>query len=338
MPIGQYYTPRDSIFTLSSYLRLELSRIFLKLENLQPSGSFKSRGIGNLVLQALKTHEDSGDDRPIHFYASSGGNAGLACVAAANALGCSSTIVVPTSTEESTVARLWDAGASQVFVHGSNWSLSDGHMRNIVMPQAGQKGEVAVYVPPFDHHDIWSGVSTIIPELKRQLPSEAIPDAIVCSVGGGGLLSGIMTGLIREGWSTQVLAIETAGADSLAQSVQQKTLVALPEITSIATSLGAPMVAQQALSYALRGEVSSVVVDDSQACESSWRFADDERILIEPACGASLALVYGGQLERYVKGFSSDSIVVIVACGGSRITLDAMQDYKQRFGGTSTAG
>lgn len=116
------------------------------------------------------------------------------------------------------------------------------------MPQAEQKGEVAVYVPPFDHQDIWAGVSTIIPELKRQLSSEAIPDAIVCSGDGGGLFSGIMTGLTREGWSTQVLAVETAGADSLARSVQQKTLVALPEITSIATSLGAPMVAQLALS------------------------------------------------------------------------------------------
>lgn len=80
------------------------------------------------------------------------------------------------------------------------------------------------------------------------------------------------------------------------------------------------------------------MVDDSQACESSWRFADDERILIEPACGGSLALVYGGRLERYVKDFSSDSIVVIVVCGGSRMTLDAMQAYKKHFGNTSTVG
>lgn len=60
------------------------SRIFLKLENLQPSGSFKSRGLGNLVLQSM---ERANDPEKVHFYASSGGNAGLGCVYGANFVG-----------------------------------------------------------------------------------------------------------------------------------------------------------------------------------------------------------------------------------------------------------
>lgn len=307
-------------------------RIFLKLENLQPSGSFKSRGIGNLLLQAIEAQKSTGDDRPLHFHASSGGNAGLACVTAAVALGYRSTIAVPTSTDESMVAKLCAAGASEVIVHGSNWSNADKYLREIMMPKAEAMGEKVVYVPPFDHPHVWTGNSTIISELKQQMPDGEVPDAIVCSVGGGGLFNGVMEGIEREGWHTRVLAVETLGADSLAQAVEKRELVALPEITSVAKSLGAPTVAKRALEYALQPNASTLVIEDAEACASGWRFADDERILVEPACGASVALAYDGRLKRYLKGFSSESKVVIVVCGGSRIDLRMMDAYKKQFG------
>ncbi|KAK5089240.1 catabolic L-serine/threonine dehydratase [Exophiala xenobiotica] len=307
-------------------------RIFLKLENLQPSGSFKSRGIGNLLLQAIRAQQSSSDDRPLHFHASSGGNAGLACVTAAVSLGYRSTIAVPSSTEESMVARLRAAGASEVIVHGSNWFVADRYLREVVMPKAEEMGEKAVYVPPFDHPDVWTGASTMVPEIRRQMPDGEAPDAIVCSVGGGGLFAGIMQGVEEEAWNTHVLAVETAGADSLAQAIEKRELVALDEITSVAKSLGAPIVAQRALDYALQPNVSNLVIEDAEACASGWRFADDERILVEPACGASVALAYDGRLRRYLKGFSEESKVVIVLCGGSRIDLKMMENYKRQFG------
>ncbi|KAL9123448.1 MAG: hypothetical protein Q9175_008364, partial [Cornicularia normoerica] len=71
-------------------------RIFLKLENLQPAASFKSRGIGNLIRHALLTHPTP---HLTHFYSSSGGNAGLACVTAAHSLGRPATVVVPMTTK-----------------------------------------------------------------------------------------------------------------------------------------------------------------------------------------------------------------------------------------------
>ncbi|KAK5076936.1 catabolic L-serine/threonine dehydratase [Lithohypha guttulata] len=172
----------------------------------------------------------------------------------------------------------------------------------------------------------------MVPEIKAQMPRGEVPDAIVCSVGGGGLFSGIMQGVEGIGWQTKVLAVETVGADSLSQAVEKGELVKLDEITSVAKSLGAPVVAQQALNDALKPNAINMVIEDAEACASAWRFADDERILVEPACGASIALAYDGRLEKYLKAFSPETKVVIIVCGGSRIDLKTMDQYKQQFG------
>lgn len=232
------------------------------------------------------------------------------------------------------VAKLRASGASDVIVHGSNWYIADSHLREVIMPKAEEQGERAIYVPPFDHPDIWEGHSTMITEMRRQMPDQGAPDAIVCSVGGGGLFCGIVQGVETEGWSekTQVLAVETSGADSLAQAVEKGEIVKLQEITSVAKSLGAPAVAKQALIDGLKPNVVSMVIEDAEACASAWRFADDERFLVEPACGAAVALAYDGRLKKYLKNFSPESQVVIVVCGGSRIDLKTMDAYRKQFG------
>ena len=57
-----------------------------------------------------------------------------------------------------------------------------------------------VYIPPFDHPDIWAGNSTMVDEIKTQMGG-IVPDAIICSVGGGGMLSGVILGCQRAGWN-----------------------------------------------------------------------------------------------------------------------------------------
>lgn len=232
------------------------------------------------------------------------------------------------------VARLRAAGAYDVVVHGPTWMVADRYLQDVVMKKAEEMGEKAIYVPPFDHQHVWDGAATMIPEIEKQMPDGDVPDAIVCSVGGGGLFAGLMQGVEQMGWkkSTRVLAVETLGADSLAQSIEKGELVTLPGITSVAKSLGATRVAEKALEYGQKPNVSSLVIEDAEACASAWRFADDERILVEPACGAAVALAYDGRLKRCLKDFSPESKVVIVVCGGSRIDLKTMEDYRKQFG------
>ena len=105
----------------------------------------------------------------MHYYCSSGGNAGLGCVHAANFVGRPSTVVVPRSTKPMMIAKLRAAGATQVIQHGAHWREADEHMRTVVMRAAAEGGEEPVYVPPFDHPDIWEGHASLVDELRAQL-------------------------------------------------------------------------------------------------------------------------------------------------------------------------
>ncbi|KIX05336.1 uncharacterized protein Z518_06208 [Rhinocladiella mackenziei CBS 650.93] len=308
-------------------------RIFLKLENLQPSSSFKSRGVGNLMLKNIRKQCPS-DKRPLHFYSSSGGNAGLACVTAATSLGYKSSVIVPTSTDERTIQKLKAAGASEVISHGDSWFFADKHLREVIIPEAEERSERGIYIHPFDHPAIWEGAGSMVEEIKDQMPDGERPDAIVCSVGGGGLFSGIMNGLDRVGWGDEVsvMPVETLGADSLAQSIQKGELVTLSGITSVATSLGAIRVAENAFQQAQRPNVTPIILEDAEACAACWRLLDDERFLVEPACGASIALAYDGRLRKYLRGFGPESKVVIILCGGSKISLELLNKYRRIYG------
>ncbi|KAL8679824.1 MAG: hypothetical protein Q9186_003940 [Xanthomendoza sp. 1 TL-2023] len=306
-------------------------RIFLKLENLQPSGSFKSRGIGALLLHSIINHHDPDS---VHFYCSSGGNAGLACVTAARSLNRPATVVVPFTTKPLMIARLKSAGVYEVIQVGENWKEADTYLRERLL----KNNEGGVYVPPFDHPEIWEGHSTLVSEVARQLQDqgEEGADAMVCSVGGGGLLCGVLLGLERQhsSWSQncKVLALETEGAESLHKSLQQGQLVTLPKITTIATSLGATRVAQQAFDLAQKHKVKSAVLSDAEAAMGCWRFADDERIIVEAACGLNIAVCYDGRLKKLLPQITRESKVVIVVCGGSNVTLETLMAYREEYG------
>ncbi|WP_343298439.1 pyridoxal-phosphate dependent enzyme [Rhizobium redzepovicii] len=94
-----------------------------------------------------------------------------------------------------------------------------------------------------------------------------------------------------------VLAVETIGASSLAQSVARNERIILPSIKSVATSLGATQVSEHAFGLVVENRVSCAVVSDLQAVDACLRFIDDHRILVEPACGASIATAYANAPE-----------------------------------------
>jgi L-serine/L-threonine ammonia-lyase len=224
------------------------------------------------------------------------------------------------------IGKLRAAGAQDVVQHGDSWAEADAHLREVVIPAAKSRGEETVYVHPFDDQAVWDGHATLIPEVLKDLNGEA-PDALVCSVGGGGLFSGIMQGLDATGAKTKVLAVETEGAHSLALALEKGELATLPAITSIATSLGARRVAAQAYEYAKRESVTSLVLKDQDAIEGCVRFADDERIMVEPACGVSIATCYNGRLKKLLPGLTEESKVVMVVCGGSNVTASMLHGW-----------
>lgn len=244
------------------------------------------------------------------------------------------------------ISKLKTAGATEVIQHGASWVEADNHLRNLI-PVRRKEGQNAVYVPPFDAPGVWKGHATMVAEIVEQLKevdryysTTASPtgelgvkwDVLVCSVGGGGLFSGLMQGLEEtRSLNVKILAVETEGADSLSQAVRAGELVTLPSITSIATSLGARTVCQRALDYGMRDNVTTVVLSDAEAVEGCKKFLDDERTLVEPACGVCLSLCYEGRLRRLMPELTAESNVVIVVCGGSNISFEILDSYMKKY-------
>lgn len=287
--------------------------VWLKMEALQPTGSFKIRGIGH----ACQVHAAQGCQR---FLASSGGNAGLAVAYAGRLLGLPVKVVVPQSTTERARSLLQAEGA-EVMVHGASWLEAHAHALSLC------RGSDA-YIHPFDDPLLWQGHASLIDEVAE---AGCRPDAVVVAVGGGGLFSGVVQGLQQRGWTdVPVFAVETDGAASLQAAIAAQALVQLPSISTVATSLGAKVVAAQALHWSQVHPVRPLQVSDREAVGACLRFLDDHRVLVEPACGAALAPVYADD-ER----LGTAREVLVVVCGGSTATLAQIQQW---WGALSTAG
>lgn len=260
------------------------------------------------------------------------------------------------------ISKLRAAGATEVLQHGASWFEADAYLRERFIENqdsGADGGGVNVYAPPFDHPLIWEGAGSMVGEIARQLSAlrgggeggedkeeNWFPaDAIVCSVGGGGLFNGVIDGLEKfhssgdavsnEGKDVHVLAVETQGADSLAHSLSMGELSSLPAITSQATSLGALCVAEKTLSNAVSPpsgvKVSSVVGSDAEAARGVLRLADELRMQVELACGISLEVAVAGRLRELVPGLGPESRVVVVVCGGSNITAEMIAEYRRKI-------
>lgn len=279
--------------------------VWLKMDALQPTGSFKNRGIGH----ACEEYARRGARR---FISSSGGNAGIAAAYAGRRLGIPVTVVVP-ETATARAIELIRREQAEVIVHGASFQEANERARAMLT-------EIDAFIHPFDDPLLWAGHASMIDEVAH---AGVTPDAVVLSVGGGGLLCGVIQGLQRNGWDgVPVIAVETEGADSLAQSMAAGERVELPRISSIASSLGARKVAEQAFALTQRHPVRSRVVSDAAAVDACIRFMDDHRVVVEPACGASLAVAYDA--ARQLSDFRN---VLVVVCGGVTATVAQLQQW-----------
>jgi len=304
MPPIHVRTPLWESPTLSNILGAE---VLLKMEAFQPVGSFKARGMGAACAAAY----ERGIRRVV---GSSGGNAGYAVAYAGRKLGMEVTIVVPQTTSDRAKELIARENA-QVIVFGTVWDEAHAYATRL----AEETG--SAYVHPFDDPAVWQGHSTIIDELFED---SVKPGMIVVSVGGGGLLCGLVEGLHRVGWAdVPVLAVETEGAASFAGAVRAGELITLDAIRSIAVTLGAKRVTPRALELAHQHEIIPWLVTDRQALDACLRFADDHRVLVEPACGAALAAGYDNLPP--LKGRKSP--VVFIVCGGAGINRELLAKW-----------
>ncbi|KAL7283207.1 hypothetical protein ACG7TL_002634 [Trametes sanguinea] len=341
-------TPLIRSIHISSLLQCD---VYLKLDTLQPAQSFKYRGISHFAQHALRTH---GPD--VHLIIASGGNAGLAAACAANVLNVRCTVFLPYGVNQSTIDFMRKEGA-QVVIEGNYYLQALQAARKAV--EAESK---AVMVPAYDDPIIWEGHASMVHEIKRQLPEGIKPDAIFCSVGGAGLAAGIMDGCTAVGWDdVPLVAVETHGSNCFYQSVSLNdgpfrgnvssrqapegtrpercnehnvTVAHLANLTSKATSLGASSPSAAAVKKALlrKGGIRSVCIPDEMAMQAVLNFAEDHKTLVELACAATIAPAYKPTIfHKLVPEARSNKRgnVVLVVCGGFKISLDDLEDYKR---------
>jgi L-serine/L-threonine ammonia-lyase len=284
--------------------------VFLKMECYQPCGSFKIRGIGALCQEWIAAGKKQ-------LVSSSGGNAGFATAYAGKKLGVAVTVFVPSSTNQIYLDHIRAEGAT-VNVVGKVWDEANEAAKKFAAEIDGG------FVPPFDHPTIWAGNETLMDEVVTQMQK---PDAIVVAVGGGGLACGILQGLHDHDWQdVPLFCVETSGAASLAASIKANKLVTLPTIDTIALTLGAKRVTEQLFNWTKKHKIVSLTVSDQQTVFACHRFIDDHRVLVEPACGAALAVVYDKMKE--LKNFKR---VLVIVCGGIGMSLELLNQYLQKF-------
>jgi len=295
-----------------------VKNVFLKMENCQVTGSFKDRGMQTLC-------EDIKNKGGVGICCSSGGNAGLAAAWCCLQCGLEADVFVPSTTTDTIVTRLKSYGAT-VHVCGDEWKTADDAARLFC------KENNRDYVSPFDDGRLWDGHASLVDELTHQMSQ--VPDVIAFSVGGGGLAAGIITGLNRSEWSPSIVLCETELAGSMNAALIAGEPVSIGPIKSIATSLGAPLVSKGAfeLLQSYQGKVHSQLVSDAAAVEGCLYLANQQRVLVEPACGATLAGFRAWVSNMPVDG-REDMTIVLIICGGSGISLDLLNKYRMAESG-----
>jgi threonine dehydratase len=290
-------TPCPHSHTLSE---LTGTRCFIKLENLQMTGSFKERGAANLLLQL-----DDGERRR-GVVAASAGNHGLALAFHAARLGIPATIVMPTYAPLIKVTSARRYGA-EVVLHGADYDEAYEHARAL----GDARG--AVFVHPFDDARVVAGQGTIGLELLEQVPDL---DAVVAPVGGGGLIGGLAVAIKACRPSARVIGVQSAAVPAMQAALRARERVRLPAGATLADGIAVRQVGALTLALAARLVDDIVTVDEEELANAILLLLEIEKTVAEGAGAAPLAALLNRPL-----GLGGARVVLVLSGGNIDVTM-----------------
>lgn len=283
---------RTPLVQVEAGMLLSNHEIALKVESLQASGSFKFRGATNTIL--------SNDIPSAGVVAISGGNHGAAVALAATRAGVNSTVFVPEGIAVSVkMERMRNFGAEVVSV--------PGHVDEAIKAyEVHAQSTGALPIHPYDAFATLAGQGTVAREIEDQT---AEIDTLFVSVGGGGLIGGILSWYQDR---VKVIAVETEGTNCLARSLAagEKKIIQPSGIS--ASGLGANSVGEMPWKIAQKWLGDYVVVSDDDTKEAQKILWDSTRILGEPGAATALAALTS---KAYVP--APDERVGVLICGGN---------------------
>lgn len=281
------------------------ANVFLKLDNLQHTGSFKLRGAFNKLLSMTAEQRAEG------CVAASSGNHGAAVAYAMAELKTKGVIFVPEGTSSTKVDAIKRAGG-EVRFFGTDGLDTELHAREY----AAENG--MNYLSPYNDEDVIAGQGTCGVEIAKQLSKV---DAIFIAVGGGGLISGVGSFLKSVNPSMSVVACQPAASAVMTESVKAGEIVELPSQPTLSDGTAGGIEAD-AITFDICRAIADdfVTVSEDQIAEAMRQFIDAHHMLPEGAAGVAIA---GLKLraDQY-----KDKNVVIIICGGniSRETLKSV--------------
>lgn len=266
--------------------------VWLKLELLQHTGSFKPRGMFNRVL--------SQEVPAAGVTVASGGNAGLAVAYVGRELGHPVEVFVPEPTPTVKANRLRDYGAA-VTVGGADYAEA------LVASQARADETGALFVHAYDQAEVVAGQGTLGRELFAQVPGA---DTVLVSVGGGGLIGGIAAWYAG---SARVVGVEPVGCPTLHAARAAGAPVDVKTEGVARDSLGARRLGTIAWEHTAAGHVTdSVLVDDEAIVAARQWLWQEARLATEPGTAAAVAALRTGAYKP-----ERGETVVVVICGAN---------------------
>jgi threonine dehydratase len=271
------------------------ARVFVKLENLQMTGSFKERGAANVLLQLSEAERRRG------VVAASAGNHGLAVAYHAERLGMAAVIVMPEWAPLTKVTAARHHGA-EVVLHGDNYDAAYARAREIEIERG------LVFVHPFDDPRVIAGQGTIALELLDQVPDL---EAVLVPVGGGGLIGGVALALKHLRPGVQVIGVQTEEMPGMKAALEAGQRVTVPAATTIADGIAVRRVGQHTLPLAQRYVDEVVTVTEEEIANAILLLLEIEKTVVEGAGAVPLAALLNKRVSL------EGRITALLLCGGN---------------------
>lgn len=274
---------------------LEGGQVHMKLECFQHTGTFKARGAVS-VARAIPE-----DQRAAGITAASAGNHAIAAAWAARREGLSAKVVMQSSANPFRVARARAEGAEVILKEGGPATF--GEAERLV------RDEGRTFIHPFEGINTTLGTAGVGLELMEDVPDL---DAVVVSVGGGGLISGVAAAVKAINPACKVYGVEPAGADSMSRSRAAGAPVTLDRVDTVADSLGPPMALPFGFAMCEAHVDDMVTVIDDGICAGMVVMQEEAKLAVEPAAGAAMAGLLSPLRDR-LKG----KRVGLIVCGAN---------------------
>jgi threonine dehydratase len=269
--------------------------VFGKLEFLQHTGTFKASG----ALAAVSTLDK--EQLATGITAVSAGNHAIAAAFAAREAGTHAKVVMIASANPVRIAACREYGGDIIMAENAHLAFE--------LAEQVQREEGRFLVHPFDGPDIATGTGTVGLEISEQVDEF---DAVIVSIGGGGLIGGISNVLKQLRPDCKVFGVEAEGADSMHRSFAAGKAKSIEKVRTIADSLGAPFATPYSYSLCRENVDQLAMVSDRDLQETMGFLYKHMKIAVEPACVAAAAALLG-PLREQLQGQK----VVLVFCGSN---------------------